>query len=132
MATQEYIFPVLETFGEAWQKVRGSKTVIFSLLATIAAIALVTGLLGGFLQVFTNKAVATIPVIIGAIFQLFLAWGILYIGIERAANLHVNYAMVKSVFDWRLFVKMIALYILELLVILPTLVLPLASFLLQK
>jgi uncharacterized membrane protein len=132
MATQEYIFPVIATFEEAWQKVRGSKTVIFALLATIAAIVLVSGLLGGFLQIFTNKAVATIPVIIGAILQLFLAWGIMYIGIERAANLHVNYAMVRSVFDLRLFGKMIALYVLEFLVILPTMILLVPSILLQK
>jgi MFS family permease len=136
MATPSDVFQVIPTCEEAWQKVKGAKASIFLVVLTILGVGFITGLLGGLINVFLSPKAGDIwmnvcnPII--TLLSLILSWGILYIGIQRAAGMPVFYRMIKTVFSFELILKMIGVYVLMVLIlVVPFLILFAASFLLQ-
>jgi uncharacterized membrane protein len=127
-----YDFPVVLTFEEAWQKVKGAKLPFFLIILTFLALILVTGMVAAVMHIFVNETASIIVSIIGDVFQLVLAWGIIYLGIQRATGAPIFYSMIKNVFSFDLFSKMFGLYILYFIIVGIPLLFPLLGYLLVK
>jgi uncharacterized membrane protein len=127
-----YDFPVIATFEEAWQKVKGAKMPFFLVILSFVALILVTGIIAAIIHIFVNPSASIIVSIIADVFQLVLAWGIIYLGIQRAMGAPIFYSMIKNVFSFDLFGKMIGLYILYFTIVGLPLLFPLLGYLLVK
>jgi hypothetical protein len=116
MIVNDYKFPVMDTIESAWEKVKGAKATLLAVFGLIVLNLLFFGILGGILQYFAGERAGQIPTVIGMFIQVILTWGMIYIGIQRARDLPIQYTMFKAMFNLNLFIKMIGLYILQFLV----------------
>ncbi len=125
-------FNVFEIIKTSWAKVSGSKSSFWVILAGIIILELISfGLETGITNTHLAVLIAlltTINVVLNII-RLILTWGLAYLGIQRAFDSALRYNMVQYVFDVKLFFKLIGMYILEFIILLPAtflLVLPIA------
>lgn len=128
MADNEYQFPVRDTLEAAWQKVSGAKATIWAVFGLVILNLLFFGILGGLTEAFVGKMASQIPTLIGMLLQVILFWGLIYIGIQRAKDLPIQYTLFKSVFNLDLFFKMLGVYILQILIAAATVVIILPVF----
>jgi len=117
--------PVIETVKIAWSHVKGAKGAIWSILGFVALMQGLIAVLSYMTQSMGGGALFVIVIfqIIVTVIQLILAWGLLYVGIQRALDMPLRVGMVRYVFDGGLFFKMIGFYILQIAVLLPAVLL---------
>ncbi|MES2218001.1 MAG: hypothetical protein V4501_06285 [Pseudomonadota bacterium] len=111
--TEDYKFPVIDTIEAAWQKVSGAKGTVWAVMGFIFISAFLFGIIGGILTAAGLPNLAKIPPVLAGIVQLILTWGLIYIGIKRAADQPIDYGMVKSVISFEIFFKMIGVYLIQ-------------------
>lgn len=108
---------IMETVRAAWSKVSGSKGTIWAVMGIAILLQVMLGILGQFTPAGAAGLVGAIVAIVGLIIQLFLAWGMIYLGIERAAGNPIQFDQVKIVLKLNLFLRMIGLYFLQMLIL---------------
>ncbi|HEX4045253.1 MAG TPA: DUF975 family protein [Gammaproteobacteria bacterium] len=113
-----YQLPVIDTLKAAWQKVAGTKLVIWASYALIFLIMFALGFLSGLSEVLLP--ILEVPLTIIAQFVSFLlTTGVMYIGIQRAYDTPVSYRTMFHAFQKDIVLKLIGLLILEILIFLP-------------
>lgn len=119
--------PVLEVVSTAWDKVSGAKGTIWGVM--ILSFLIIFGLnifRGITFSLLGATIVGSIIIVLiqlaGMAVQLLFSWGLTYIGIQRALNLPIQVSSVRYVFDLKLFLKMIGLYLLQFLIVLGVLI----------
>ena len=129
MADKKYLIPVRETITTAWHKVSGTKG---SVWAGIGIIVLV-GIGFAILEAIT-KAVPFINGLITIINQIvvfLLQMGLLYIGIKRAAEMPITYKLMYRTYELSMTIRVILVYILKILILLPSMILLIISVVLN-
>lgn len=132
MVENSYKFPIVETIEAAWNKVKGSKATMWAIIGLIILNVFVFGIIGGLLQAFVGDMVSQISTVIGTIVLWLLTWGLIYIGIQRAKDLPIDYTMFKGMFNWNLFFKMLGVYLVQALAIAITLIILLPGFIITS
>jgi hypothetical protein len=113
-----FVLPVVDTVRAAWDKVYGSKGTFWAAIA----ISVVIGAVLGFFEGLVSNTPAFIQFLVSAItslVQFLLQIGILYIGIIRAKDGIINYKLLFYAFEMMMAVKLIALYILQIIIFIP-------------
>lgn len=129
MTETTYLLPVWDTLSLAWEKVKGSKASIWGAVAILFLIALGFGILSAITKSFSPTFYHVIDFIMQIICSL-LQMGVLYIGIQRAFDLPLSYSQMFRAFQPAIAMRLIAVYILEVLIILPLMVLMVVGFIL--
>lgn len=117
MPETTYLIPVWDTIGAAWRKVSGTKGSIWAALIVLVLISVVLFAL----QALISHIVPALDPVTGIIIQainFLLQMGILYIGIQRAFDLPITYRLMFRNFQHPLWLKVIGLYILQILIFL--------------
>ncbi len=109
--------PVIETVKTAWAKVSGAKASIWAILIIVILLQGVIGYLNSKIKSGELGFFAILITIVATIFQLLFSWGLMYMGIQRAQDLPIQYGMVRYVFNLMLFFKMLGVYILQGLIV---------------
>lgn len=129
MTNTQFLLPVWDTISIAWSKVKGSKKSIWAAFLIIFLVALGLGLIQGLFKHFFPTASVPIGLLIQLINYL-LQMGLIYLGIQRAFDLPLSYRMMFRSFEFDIAIRIIGLYILQILVFLPAmLIIFAASFL---
>ena len=120
--------PVFETIKTSWARVKGAKCTFWGVFGCLLAIQFV---LVGFDMLTDNSkgqaivngglALACIMVLyfILTILKILLQWGIVYIAVQRAMDFPIQFNMIKNVFSFGVFFRMIGLVILQFIVLIP-------------
>jgi hypothetical protein len=122
MFTSPYELPVFEIISEAWSKVKGAKIPIISVVALIVLCGMAVGVLGGMHKGQMQNLSFTLVILAVTVVQWVLIWGVYYLGLVRATGKPIQFKMIENVFDFQLILKLIGLFLLEVLVYLPTIV----------
>ena len=117
MTDNVYHIPVVDTISTAWDKVSGSKKTFWGALLLFFVVMIVLGFIAGFLEEskFVSNAIQVIANVVG----YFLQMGLLYIGIRRALDLPIEYKQMFRAFEGYIAIKIVLLYILQILIFLP-------------
>lgn len=113
-----YHLPVWDTITTAWEKVSGSKASFWGATLLIILISMAFGLLGALCQYVFSAGEGVIH-FISSFINFFLQMGIIYMGIRRAQDLPFSYKDMFYPFRLDLIIKLIGLYILKILIMLP-------------
>lgn len=113
-----YHLPVWNTVTTAWEKVSGSKASFWGSMALIILISLAFSLIGAIYQHLFSAGVGVIH-FISSFINFFLQMGLIYMGIRRAQDLPIVYKDMFYPFRLDLIIKLIGLYILKILILLP-------------
>jgi hypothetical protein len=119
MTDTTYNLPVMDTVKTAWNKVSGAKSSFWAVLGIMFVIEFIVGFIGGFFQAPDGHmpiGVTIVSLLFGLIVMV-VSWGLLYMGIQRAAGQPITYRMVGYAFNWGLVFRMVGLYILQLLIL---------------
>jgi hypothetical protein len=119
MTGTTYDLPVMDTVKTAWSKVSGAKGSFWAVLGVLFVIEFVIGFFGGFFQAPNGQmplAVTIVSLLFGIVVMV-ISWGLLYLGIQRAAGQPITYRMVGYAFNWGLIFRMIGLYILQIVML---------------
>ena len=117
MTEATYLLPIGDTIKAAWDKVKGSKGSIWAALLITLIIIFGLGFFDGIMTVVAPKvepAVAIIVQVLGFLLQM----GVLYLGIRRAQDLPITYRNMFRTFEGRITLRVIVLYILQILILL--------------
>lgn len=109
--------PVMDTVKTAWQKVSGAKKTFWVVLSIIFVVQFCLGILEGIFKTADGKLpffMAIVAIIVG-IAMILVSWGLIYLGVQRAEGLPIQYRMVAYAFNMKLFFRMVGFYILEVL-----------------
>lgn len=125
-------FSAIESIKLAWEKVKGTKKTFWLILLIIFILQLINSAINGFIStkpsfVFIYSLIGLVVSITGTIFT----WGLIYLGIQRAKGESIKASMVKYVFDFWIFLKMIGATILQFFIALPAFILFFVAFLIQ-
>jgi len=115
MANTNYSLPVFETLQISWSKVHGSKSTIWGALLLMMVIMMGLGICN-FIIMAVAKPIQPVVNVFMQIIGLLFGMGLLYIGIKRAQDLPISYNQIFRAFDNWLWVSIIAVYILEVLI----------------
>jgi|GEM_PF-1574769 hypothetical protein len=118
MSKSSTTLPVLETVQVAWEKVYGAKATFWAALGIILIASLVLGFIEGLFS-RAPQALQFILTIGVTIIQFLLNMGLIYIGIKRAQDKPITYKQMFYPFTDKLALKLVLLYILQILVFLP-------------
>jgi hypothetical protein len=126
MNEDNYNLPVGDSVKTAWAKVKGSKCTFWAILGYITLIRLV--MFGGeiilrHIEPGILSIIISVSYLVLLILATMLSWGLIYLGIVRAADQPINYKMAKVGLKIGLLFRMIGLYILEFLVFIPVIAL---------
>lgn len=129
-------FSVFETIKSAWRQVKGSKLVFFciSLLVSLSVGAQIV-IPDSFPTHFS--AHIAISCVLGFLFflayaaQYLLLWELLYVGVQRAAGQSIHLDMLRQVFTFKMFFRLIGTMLLMGLLFLPVLLLLFVGICLQ-
>ncbi len=118
MSSVPYVLPIGDTISSAWEKVKGTKGSVWAAIGVIILFTI------GFaiIQAVTKAVFPQLGSIINFISQVILGLmqiGIFYIGIRRALDSPFSWDMIFRVFDFNITLKIIGLYILEVLAFIP-------------
>jgi hypothetical protein len=114
-----YRLPILDTLNTAWDKVKGVKGTFWAVMGIVIALEFVIGIFTGLFQGPHGQlpiALGLLTFVVGLI-VLMIAWGMLYFGIQRAADQPIQFSMISYVFNTSLFFRMIGVYILQMLIL---------------
>lgn len=116
---------IMSTISIAWHKVGGAKATFWAIIFFVFLAQFVSS---GFhkLAFIESGVVAvlfTVLAIIAAIIRSLIIWSLIYIGGIRALDKPIRYTMMGYLFDLNLIFRIIGLYILIALIILPSAIL---------
>jgi uncharacterized membrane protein len=106
--------PVWDTIVEAWNKTYGVKGSFWAAFGIMIAIAIGFGIVEGLIP-----AIAAIITLLSSLVAFLLRAGAIYMGIVRARSEPVNYQQVFRAMNFNLGWRVIAVYILQILISLP-------------
>lgn len=114
-----YKLPVLETISTSWAKVKGTKGSIWAVYLIMIAISFCAWIIGyQFIKPLSPTTNSFLQSII-RIINFLLEMGLFYIGIQRAFDLPVYYEQAFRCLRPRLAIRIIALYILQIIIFIP-------------
>ncbi|EKD70733.1 MAG: hypothetical protein ACD_46C00426G0004 [uncultured bacterium] len=120
MANTTYQLPVWETITTAWQKVHGSKSVFWGAFGLMFAIVIGLGIAKKIIQTLIPiPGIDTLMKFFLQAIAYLLQIGMLYIGIKRAADLLIEYRQIFRPFQANIIIQIFLLYILQILIYLP-------------
>lgn len=115
-------FLVFETIKTAWRFTGGVKTTFWAVMGLLILIAVVNGVLNKIMhqavEPFFIFSAFVMHTILSVIYTL-LSWGLIWLGIQRSDGELIRFDMVKQVFRWKLFCRMVGLFLLDVVVFLP-------------
>lgn len=111
--------PAWETVITAWQKVKGAKGSIWAICLIMIVFWIATSFLDEHLIKHTLPILSPVLQFIFRILSFLLEMGLLYIGIQRAFDLPISYEQAFRTFKAKLALRIIILYILEVLIFIP-------------
>lgn len=124
MTANAYSLPVKETVAAAWPKVKGAKGTIWAIIAILVLITF--PLLKGS-EIATNSDKAGLGLLLyslAMIVQALISWSLLYVGIQRAADLPIRFKMITYSLQLPIILPMIGFYLLRgVVLIIPIIVL---------
>jgi len=104
----------------AWQKTYGAKGSIWAAMGIIMLISLAFGIAEGVIKVLAlGNALYTAVNVISYIINYLLSMGIVYIGVKRATGSPISFNMMFATFKTDLIFKVIGLYLLQILILIP-------------
>lgn len=115
MTNQAYLLPVWETITAAWDKVKGAKATLWGAFLLVLVIMFCFGLVEGLFKAMLPGSEKIIN-IVAQIINFLLQMGVLYIGIQRARDLPIDYSMVFYAFKGEVALNVILLYLLQTLI----------------
>jgi len=115
---KNYLLPISETISTAWYKVYGAKKTIWFAIGIFTLIVIGLSLLEGISKAIL-PVLGTIINIITQVIIFLLQVGLLYIGILRARDSSIHYKQIYRAFEAKMALKVIVLYVLKTLVLLP-------------
>lgn len=117
MADDIKVLPVIDTVKAAWGRVSGAKATFWSILFIVFILQFILGILNKHVDASGAGYVVLIFSIAIVVIQLFISWGLIYLGVQRALDLPIQYGMVRYVMTFGLFCRMIGVYILQFLIL---------------
>lgn len=105
---------VVDSVSTAWDKVTGAKGTFWAVIGIMIGIVFVLNIIAGF---FGAGIVAGVVHLVAFVVQSVFLFGLLYIGIQRALGEPIEFGMVSYVFDGMLILKLIGLYILQMIIL---------------
>lgn len=126
MTDQTYQLPIEETLRSSWDKVSGAKSAFWT--AFIIALVIMLAV-SGLVYALSNAAPKIQPVfnLILQVVGYLIEMGIIYMGIKRAQDLPIAFGLIFHAFEGKLALKLILLYILQVIVFLIPILLIIAS-----
>lgn len=116
MTDNTYRLPIEETLKSSWQKVSGSKGIIWIAFAIVFLLTIGINIVGGIFSIFTPKAAFVIN-LLGSIATSLLTIGITYIGIKRAQDLPISYNLMLKVLEGATIWRVVGTYFLTIIII---------------
>lgn len=116
-----YCLPVMDTVKTAWAKVSGVKGSFWAVLGIFLLVLIITGVFAS----FTGPDLTVLMIVINvfsSLVQLIATASLLYLGIRRAQDMPVSYKLIKDVMNMRTILSIIGLYILQILIYIPALI----------
>lgn len=110
--------PVGETLGRAWDKVRGAKKPFWAAIGLTLLIGFGIGFLSGLLS-HVSDMLSLLCNLAGQLVNTLLQMGLLYMGIQRAKDLPINFRQVFRAFDLPIAARVIGVYLIQFLIFLP-------------
>lgn len=118
MTEQTYLLPIWETISTAWEKVHGTKGSAWGAMLVIIAITLAISTVSVLMQPFLPDLAISIGILI-PVAVFFLQMGLLYIGIQRALDYPFSFRLVFYAYHFSIAIRLIGVYLLEILLFLP-------------
>ena len=100
----------------AWRKVKGTKATFLAALMVVGVINFTAGLVKGFVGFFSGE-LGFILQYVASLVAYIANVGLLYIGIQHARNLPINYRLLFKSFRWPTAARLAAIYIIGTLVL---------------
>lgn len=123
MLVNLYRLPVVESVKQTWSKVGGAKASIWAVFGTLFVVGFAIGFMDALFKYF-GIIILDIPLqIANFIFGFIASWGLIYLGIQRAITGTVRWGMMWRVFKINMILRMIGLYLVESIVLLPVVIL---------
>ncbi|OGT60637.1 MAG: hypothetical protein A3E85_02730 [Gammaproteobacteria bacterium RIFCSPHIGHO2_12_FULL_45_12] len=121
-----YLLPVCDTIADAWKKVRGAKATLWGAVFMVGLIGFCFGLIVNLVKA-ASPALGGIVGIITQVILFLLQAGFIYISIERARDLPISFKQVFRGLKYHYAIRIIGLYLLQMIVLLPVALLGTAS-----
>jgi hypothetical protein len=99
--------------------VKGAKRTFWAAYGIMILISFALGIVLGITEYFSLDFMEVIINVIAQIITFILSMGILYIGIQRAKDLPINYRMMFYALKSRIFINIIGVFLLKILILLP-------------
>lgn len=116
--SDNYQIPVFNTIATAWHHVKGAKSSFWAAILLTFIIMLGIGILIGLADLISYP-LSVLMKTIGQVVNTLLGIGLLYMGIERAFNRPIHYQQMFHAFDGILFLRLVGVYLLIFLCLLP-------------
>jgi hypothetical protein len=118
MITNTFLLPVWDTIESAWQKTYGAKSCLWAAMTVLFLIAVVFGIAEGISEVFLKgTGLTSLLNVLSYSINYLLSLGVLYIGIKRASGVPITYNIMFTPFYANRFLKIILLYLLQIILI---------------
>jgi hypothetical protein len=111
--------PVMDTVKSAWDKVSGSKATFWKVLGTLFLVVIIFGGLSGGFKSAGMPGLSGLFHFIVTVLQALIGWSLIYIGIQRALGLPINFRMITYSLDFFIVLNMIGYTLLRVLILLP-------------
>jgi hypothetical protein len=122
MVDQLNLLPIWDTITTAWDKVKGSKASFWGAVGFMFLALFCLGFVAGIFQ-NTVPLLSSLINLIAQLINFLLQMSILYMGILRARNMPIQASMVfRALNTPKLAMNLVGLYILQLLIFLPMIV----------
>lgn len=111
-----YRLPVFQTLQESWDRLKGAKGTFWLAFLLFFVIMFGLGFLDGIVSTFIPR-IESLVSLINQIIGFLLGMGVMYIGIRRAQDLPISYDQLFHAFHGTLWLKIIGLYLLQVLIL---------------
>jgi hypothetical protein len=117
MSQQHILIPIGETISSAWKKIKGAKASFFAAFGILFLIALGLGILESMTETISVALEGAIK-FVGQVFMYFLQMGLIYMGIQRAADSPISYRLMFRAFtNSKILLNLTLVYFLQLLIL---------------
>lgn len=111
------ILPITDTLKEGWHAVDGAKGTIWAAILVSFLITLGLGIVASIFERINASAGMLLRPLIQFV-AFLMQMGMLYIGIKRARGEPINYKLVFYAFDGNIMIRLIGVYLLQILFVL--------------
>ncbi|SRR5579883_516578 len=111
-------FTLFDTIKIAWEKVKGTKGIFWGIFLIMFLFDIINGIMGSLNKEsysFTYAFIGLIAQLIGT----FISFSLLYLGIQRAFNRPIAFSLIKYGLQFSIIIRMIGLFILQYLIMIP-------------